>query len=96
MEIQSRKNEPIPEGWASDADGRMTTDASAGMKGCLMPLGGAENTSGYKGYGLAAMVEIFCGVLAGITITKSHKQYLVIVTIFTEQEPTTDPISVIG
>mgnify|MGYP000140301875 CR=1 FL=1 len=29
-----------------------------------MPLGGAEETSGYKGYGLAMMVEIFCGILA--------------------------------
>ena len=30
-----------------------------------MPLGGMEQTSGYKGYGLAAMVEVLCGVLAG-------------------------------
>ena len=30
-----------------------------------MPLGGAEQTSGYKGYGLAAMVEVLCGVLGG-------------------------------
>ena len=31
-----------------------------------MPLGGAEQTSGYKGYGLAALVEIFCGISAGM------------------------------
>lgn len=30
-----------------------------------MPLGGTELTSGYKGYGLAAMVEVFCGIMAG-------------------------------
>ena len=30
-----------------------------------MPLGGAEQTAGYKGYGLAAMVEVLCGVLGG-------------------------------
>ncbi|KAI8419891.1 hypothetical protein MSG28_008516 [Choristoneura fumiferana] len=30
-----------------------------------MPLGGAEHTSGYKGYGLAAMVELFCGISSG-------------------------------
>jgi len=35
------------------------------MKGCLMPLGGPEKTSGYKGFGLAALVEIFCGISAG-------------------------------
>ena len=32
---------------------------------CLMPLGGKEETSGYKGYGLAAMVELFCGISSG-------------------------------
>ena len=30
-----------------------------------MPLGGSELTSGYKGYGLCQMVEVFCGILAG-------------------------------
>ena len=48
---------PIPEGWGVDADGRTTTDAAAVVAG--MPLGG------YKGYGLALMVEVLCGVLAG-------------------------------
>lgn len=32
---------------------------------CLYPLGGSELTSGYKGYGLGAMVELFCGILGG-------------------------------
>jgi LDH2 family malate/lactate/ureidoglycolate dehydrogenase len=48
---------PIPEGWGVDADGRTTTDAAAVVAG--MPLGG------YKGYGLALMVEVLSGVLAG-------------------------------
>jgi ureidoglycolate dehydrogenase (NAD+) len=48
---------PIPEGWGVDATGRTTTDAAAVVSG--MPLGG------YKGYGLALMVEVLCGVLAG-------------------------------
>jgi ureidoglycolate dehydrogenase (NAD+) len=48
---------PIPEGWGVDADGRTTTDAAAVASG--MPLGG------YKGYGLALMVEVLSGVLAG-------------------------------
>ena len=42
------------------------------MKGCLMPLGGAEHTSGYKGYGLAALVEIFCGISAGMAFCPLH------------------------
>lgn len=32
---------------------------------CVYPLGGRELTSGYKGYGLGAMVELFCGILGG-------------------------------
>jgi ureidoglycolate dehydrogenase (NAD+) len=47
----------IPEGWGVDVQGRPTTDPNAVEFG--VPLGG------YKGYGLALMVEILCGVLAG-------------------------------
>ena len=35
------------------------------LKG-LLALGGPEESSGYKGYGLAMMVEILCGILSGI------------------------------
>jgi LDH2 family malate/lactate/ureidoglycolate dehydrogenase len=48
---------PIPEGWGVDAEGRTTTDAAAVT--AAMPLGG------YKGYGLALVVEVLCGVLTG-------------------------------
>lgn len=44
----------------------MTTNAAVAQKaGKLLPLGGVELTSGYKGYGLCHLVEIFCGILAG-------------------------------
>lgn len=33
--------------------------------GGLTPLGGLEETAGYKGYGLNMMVEILCAVLSG-------------------------------
>ncbi|XP_022911923.2 uncharacterized oxidoreductase YjmC [Onthophagus taurus] len=66
IEIQRRKNQPIPEGWAQDTEGHSTTDAELAYKsGCLMPLGGSEIHSGYKGFGLGMLVEIFCGILAG-------------------------------
>ncbi|KAG5677242.1 hypothetical protein PVAND_007016 [Polypedilum vanderplanki] len=66
IEIQRRKGEKIPLGWAYDEQGNMTTDANlAFTSGCLAPLGGNELTSGYKGYGLGAMVEILCGILSG-------------------------------
>ncbi len=49
----------IPSGWAMDQQGVPTTDTQTALHGLLMPLGG------YKGSGLALMVEILCGVLGG-------------------------------
>jgi LDH2 family malate/lactate/ureidoglycolate dehydrogenase len=49
----------IPAGWAFDSEGVPTTDTQAAYKGMLMPLGG------YKGSGLAMLVEILCAVLGG-------------------------------
>jgi len=58
------RGEPVPDGWVIDADGRHTNDPSRLRQGgALLPLGGSE---GYKGYGLAAMVEILCGLLTGL------------------------------
>lgn len=36
-----------------------------------MPLGGTEVNSGYKGYGLGMLVEIFCGILSGLYTVKA-------------------------
>jgi LDH2 family malate/lactate/ureidoglycolate dehydrogenase len=49
----------IPAGWAFDREGVPTTNTVEAYNGMLMPLGG------YKGSGLAMMVEILCGVLGG-------------------------------
>ena len=49
----------IPAGWAFDSEGAPTTNTDAAYHGMLMPLGG------YKGSGLAMMVEILCSVLSG-------------------------------
>ena len=54
-----KAGQPIPEGWANDAQGHPTTDANAALSGALAPAGGA------KGAALALMVEILCGALAG-------------------------------
>ena len=53
----------IPHGWAMDAGGVPTTSTADALKGLLMPLGG------YKGSGLAMMVEILTGVLSGGAIS---------------------------
>ena len=50
----------IPPGWGLDKEGRPTTQTSDVINGGMVaPLGG------YKGYGLAMMVEILCAVLGG-------------------------------
>jgi len=57
---------PLPPGWALDSRGRVTGDASAALEArMLTPLGGTPELSSHKGYGLAAMVEILCAMLAG-------------------------------
>lgn len=59
--MAARRGEPIPPGWAIDLEGRPTTDAEAALLGSVLPI------SGHKGYGMALMLEILTGVLAGGT-----------------------------
>ncbi len=62
--LATARGEEIPTGWIIDAEGRQTTDPRQFRKGgALLPLGGTE---GYKGSGLAAMVEVLCGLLTGL------------------------------
>jgi uncharacterized oxidoreductase len=58
------RGESIPPGWVIDRSGNPTTDPGALRDGgALLPLGGSE---GYKGSGLAVIVEILCGLLTGL------------------------------
>ena len=60
-----KEGKALPEGWIIDKNGNATTDASEYLKGgTLMPFGG------YKGYGLAMMVELFAATLSGAAMTK--------------------------
>jgi len=54
-----QQGQPMPEGWAADADGKPTTDPKKGLEGFLLPVGG------HKGYGLAVMVDLLAGMLSG-------------------------------
>jgi LDH2 family malate/lactate/ureidoglycolate dehydrogenase len=64
IQLAAARGEEIPQGWIIDSEGRQTTDPSQFRKGgALLPLGGTE---GYKGSGLAAMVEVLCGLLTGL------------------------------
>lgn len=57
---QAMKNgESIPDTWATDIDGRPTSDPAKALGGFLLAIGG------HKGYGLALAVDLFAGLLSG-------------------------------
>jgi L-2-hydroxycarboxylate dehydrogenase (NAD+) len=66
IEIARRKKQPIPVGWGIDNQGRDTTNPDDPVNGgCLLPLGSDRERGGHKGYALAVMVDVLCGVLSG-------------------------------
>ena len=65
IEVAARRGERLPVGWAIAPDGSPATTPEQALAGSLQPLGGGESTAGYKGYGLALIVELLTGVLGG-------------------------------
>ena len=65
IEVAARRDETLQPGWAIAPDGSPAVTPESALAGSLLPLGGGEETGGYKGYGLGVMVEILTGVLAG-------------------------------
>ncbi len=73
IEVYEKLGKELPQGWAVDKTGRSARDTPSLLEdmfyrvgGGILPLGGeGEEFSGYKGYGLAIMVDILCGVLCG-------------------------------
>jgi LDH2 family malate/lactate/ureidoglycolate dehydrogenase len=67
--IRNKANEGLscPPGWVLDKDGRPSTDPAEAREkgGFLTSLGGSPETSSYKGYGLAVMVNILSACLSG-------------------------------
>jgi len=59
IRLAAAEGREIPATWATDADGRPTTDPEAAIAGMLLPIGGP------KGYGLALVVDVLTGVLSG-------------------------------
>jgi (2R)-3-sulfolactate dehydrogenase (NADP+) len=55
----AQTGEPIPLGWALDADGLPTTDATAALAGSMAPA------AGHKGSALALLVDLMAGGVAG-------------------------------
>lgn len=58
----ANRGEPIPAGWALDADGRETTDPEAAKAGSIAPFGQA------KGYALGLAFELLVSSLSGAAL----------------------------
>lgn len=65
-----QKDQPIPEGWALDPDGKPTVDAGAALKGTMLPLGDAKGTA------LALMVELLAAGLTGANYAADASPFL--------------------
>ena len=66
LELAARLDKSIPTGWALDENAEATDDPRVAQKARrLLPLGGSRDNGSHKGYGLAILVEILCGVLTG-------------------------------
>ncbi len=62
-----RNGERLPPGWLVDDHGGVVEDPAAYFDGSahLQFVGGGVATGGYKGYGLALLADVLCGVLSG-------------------------------
>jgi (2R)-3-sulfolactate dehydrogenase (NADP+) len=65
-----QKGEAIPPGWALDAAGKPTTDATAALAGTMLPLGDAKGTA------LALMVELLAAGLTGANFAADASSFL--------------------
>ena len=69
--IAKAMGRPVPAGWLRDPEGRPTTDASGyPNRSVLQPVGG------YKGYGLAVLVEVLCSILTGASFLSGVKGWI--------------------
>lgn len=66
LRVSHQKGESIGEGLIIDGHGNASTnpgDYYTKPYGAILPLGGAA--MGHKGFGLAVMIDVFCGMLSG-------------------------------
>ncbi len=69
--IAKSMGRPVPEGWLRDQEGQPTTDPSGyPERSVLQPM------AGYKGYGLAVLVEVLAGILTGASFLSGIKAWV--------------------
>jgi LDH2 family malate/lactate/ureidoglycolate dehydrogenase len=76
VKVYKLNHKPLPAGWVVDDKNQTVTDPEQAFgyvfdrpEGGITPLGGPREVGGHKGYGLAVMVHILGGVLAGASFS---------------------------
>lgn len=64
-----REGKPLGEGWALDKNGAPTTDPDEGIQGLVCPM------EGFKGYGLALVIDVLAGLLSGAAWQDNVKRF---------------------
>ena len=81
IEIAKRQGKAIPEGWVVDEKGKSITDTTKinpnddKWKGGILPLGGLPETGGFKGFGLAILIDIICTLLSGASLNTTANHF---------------------
>ncbi|MDH3682943.1 MAG: Ldh family oxidoreductase, partial [Acidimicrobiia bacterium] len=66
IRIARRLGATVAPGWIADAEGNpILTESEVPKDFFMLPTGGTRDGGSHKGYSLAVMVDILCGVLAG-------------------------------
>lgn len=82
IEVYRKAEKPLPEGWAIDDTGSVSTDAnrvldciSAHQGGGILPVGGSTETfGGHKGYGYSMIAELLSSITSGGATSNHHKR----------------------
>ena len=76
IKVKKARGQRLPEGWIIDAKGNPSADPNdfyGPPAGSLLPLGGVL---GYKGFGLAFMIDVLSGALGGSGCSKADPPVL--------------------
>jgi LDH2 family malate/lactate/ureidoglycolate dehydrogenase len=68
VRLAARRGEPAPPGWLADGDGRPALDPADYDRGTAF----LQFTGGHKGFNLAVLVDVLCGVLSGAAVGPSR------------------------
>lgn len=70
IELYRRAGKPLPEGWAVDAAGNLTTDPAEALAGAMLPFGS------HKGSAISTMIELLAAAMIGDLTSREALDHL--------------------